>query len=101
LNDHGEWKCEDHCLTSRNHEFCGETEHFTNFAVLFQGIADGGCNETTNYVLAWISLAFVSIALIFILLTILVIELWYRRKNYNETEEFDRLSRTVATTLKD
>ena len=44
------WKCEDKCVkkeksTEKNDTtvFCGETSHFTSFALLFEGIAKGGC----------------------------------------------------------
>ena len=46
----GDWLCEDRCLDTMNDQLCGDTDHFTNFAVLFDGIASGGnpCGETPN-----------------------------------------------------
>ena len=53
--DPPEWRCEDHCLEefdSQDNSLCGDTEHFTSFAVLFGGIANGGnCNEEEDYIL--------------------------------------------------
>ena len=53
--DPPEWKCEDKCLKkldSQDNSLCGDTEHFTSFAVLFGGIANGGnCNEEEDYIL--------------------------------------------------
>jgi len=49
--DEKEFKCEDECL-ERNDEdqLCGETSHFTNFAILLQGGGSSGgkCGSSTN-----------------------------------------------------
>ena len=53
------WKCEDKCVkkeksTEKNDTtvFCGETSHFTSFALLFEGIAKGGgCGDDKDYIL--------------------------------------------------
>lgn len=38
-----EWKCEDQCLTSHgSNTVCGQTDHFTNFAILLSGTAGSG-----------------------------------------------------------
>lgn len=42
------WKCEDRCLKSEKNDYlCGNTDHFTSFALLFNGIAkkNGGCGS--------------------------------------------------------
>jgi len=46
-----EWKCEDKCLEENNDNLlCGETEHFTNFALLLNGGASGssGCESSSE-----------------------------------------------------
>ena len=39
--------CEDECLSENNDNYCGRTDHFTNFAILLgAGIGnDGGCGD--------------------------------------------------------
>lgn len=34
------WECEDTCLERDDNEFCGKTDHFTNFALLLDSKAD-------------------------------------------------------------
>ena len=53
-----QWKCEDNCLKQVKNEttslsyLCGKTSHLTSFAVLFEGLANGGkCGEGYDYVL--------------------------------------------------
>ena len=49
------WECEDKCL-SKNKDglLCGETDHFTNFAILFTGVKSN-CDDDFNYIFdeAW------------------------------------------------
>jgi hypothetical protein len=52
VNEKQEWECEDNCLqvadSDQEQKVCGMTSHFTNFAVLLTGIADGdgpGCSS--------------------------------------------------------
>jgi hypothetical protein len=47
------WRCQDICLsTNSNGQFCGETTHFTNFALLLGGIAAAGdvCSSSGDYI---------------------------------------------------
>ena len=37
-----EWKCQDNCLKKKGKQLCGQTDHFTNFAVLLGGSVSGG-----------------------------------------------------------
>ena len=40
------WKCEDECLEPKGGQLCGQTDHFTNFAVLLSGSGGGkGCDD--------------------------------------------------------
>ena len=44
-----EWKCEDPCLEVDNDgRACGTTNHFTSFAVLFQGTGAGKCASDSD-----------------------------------------------------
>ena len=68
----------------------GNTNHFTNFAILLGAIEDperGDCSEEeVNYVLAWLSCAFIILAILIILICIVLIE--YRvRKEANEMKK--------------
>jgi hypothetical protein len=50
-----EWKCEDSCLDETdNNTLCGETDHFTNFAILLTGTGSGkGCDRDDDYITSW------------------------------------------------
>ena len=40
------WECEDKCLRRNSDDLlCGETDHFTNFAILFTGIQNNNCDD--------------------------------------------------------
>lgn len=44
-----EWKCEDNCLDENsNGLYCGNTNHFTNFALLLAGGSNNGCNGNSS-----------------------------------------------------
>ena len=51
-----EWKCEDKCLEENNDNLlCGETEHFTNFALLLSGGLNGGGSACESSSTDWIT----------------------------------------------
>ena len=43
----GQWKCQDRCLQEKNNLLCGDTDHFTNFALLLTGGGGGGCGKSS------------------------------------------------------
>lgn len=43
------WRCEDPCLAPRKDLLCGNTSHFTNFAILLTGGGGGKCDNDENY----------------------------------------------------
>jgi hypothetical protein len=46
-----EWKCEDYCLSSnQDGQLCGDTSHFTNFAILLRGSNSADCESGKTYV---------------------------------------------------
>jgi hypothetical protein len=52
------WKCEDECLKERGDLLCGETSHFTNFAILLGGMQSGGkCDDDDGVGIDWLKKA--------------------------------------------
>lgn len=80
-----EWICADKCLDSSDDYLCGKTDHFTNFALLLTGLTSnnkaGDCESPKeDYVLAWISLAFICAAIVIVALSVVVVEYRYSYK---------------------
>ena len=80
LNDQGEWECEDPCLESKGDQLCGQTTHFTNFALLLGGAAGAtGCGSGNfEYTLTYLSVGFIGGALLCILVAMILIEIRFR-----------------------
>ena len=80
----GEWECEDECLSRENNQYCGITDHLTSFALLLNGkTSNSNCSNEDNYLIPWMSLAFVGLAVILFMVVVIIIELkirWQRRK---------------------
>ena len=76
------WKCEDKCIQRKGKFACGDTDHFTNFAILLAGLSgkggDGCSDNDENSVIIWLSCAFIISAISIVLLSILVIEIRVR-----------------------
>lgn len=75
------WRCEDPCLESQDNEnmWCGETNHFTSFALLLNGNRGSDpCDGDTGYTLAWISLGFIIGAIAIFMIAALAIEVYYQ-----------------------
>lgn len=73
-----EWKCVDKCLKSSNgSQLCGDTDHFTSFAVLFEGTDN---SERCDYdaTLSWISLGAIIGAILCCCFWIPVLEIYHR-----------------------
>ncbi len=47
---HGEWRCEDETLETREDTLCGDTDHFTTFAILLRGGPDPIVEDDMDYV---------------------------------------------------
>ena len=88
--DGGKWKCEDECLTSvetkgansagakEENLLCGGTNHLTNFAILLMGNdAQKQCQSGKDGIFGWIFTGMVGGAVVVILLSVLVIELFF------------------------
>lgn len=78
--DPPEWKCEDKCPTKRGRTFCGETTHFTNFALLLGSVGADECRSDASEELifdaAWkdgVLVASVAVGICFCCLVLLVL----------------------------
>ena len=82
----GRWICEDQCIKSSNGTSCGVTSHFTNFAILLSGAGGGKgqddpCRSSSqDYTLPYISLGFVAGAICIVLISVIFIEVWFRKE---------------------
>ena len=75
--------CEDQCLKSSNGSSCGVTSHFTNFAILLSGQAKGGrddpCSTSTpDYILPYLSMGLIALAICIVLVSVFFIEVRIR-----------------------
>ena len=61
--------------------------HFTNFAILLAG--DGCDNGDANYIITWLSLAFVLLALFAVVFAIAWVEFRIRYKQFQFTSELN------------
>ena len=70
------------------------TDHLTSFALLLGG-NNNNCsnNENENNVIAWLSLGFVAVAILFVMLGVVAIEVRIRAKRLNINQNFRDISR--------
>ena len=84
LNSKDEWQCQDPCLTSKNGQLCGKTDHFTNFALLLSGAGNQKGSDpcassiSANNVLPFLSLALILLAIAVVVVSVILIELRVR-----------------------
>jgi len=82
----GRWECEDPCVEQdQNGLFCGTTGHLTNFALLLSGGKGDPCGSEEDYLIAWISLAFICTAIILTFLAAILVEIRVRLKHRGKT----------------
>ena len=83
-----EWECADECVEENDEgQFCGETDHFTSFAILLSGGGSNGCDseDGVDKVITYLSVGFVAVAAIFLFIFLLIAEIVFRiRKDRNE-----------------
>jgi hypothetical protein len=83
-----EWKCQDPCLTRENSTYvCGDTGHFTSFAVLLDGTGGDGCggdSSGANIIIQWLSFSSLILAGGLIIGSVVVLEVWQRRQRGNK-----------------
>ena len=89
LNENNEWECQDECLDSKTNErgekaLCGETDHFTTFALLFSidGEDCNNDNQDLNATLGWLTLALVILAICIVMIAVGGIEIVYRKQRW-------------------
>lgn len=78
----GRWECEDPCVEqNQDGLFCGSTGHLTNFALLLSGGNGDPCGSDEDYLIAWISLAFICAALCLTFVAAILVEIRVRIKH--------------------
>ena len=92
--DKAKWRCEDECLTkTKEGSLCGQTDHLTNFALLFTGAGERNrdpCHSSSDngqITISWISLGMVCGAIVIVALSILAVELRIRWNSYQLNKE--------------
>jgi hypothetical protein len=101
--------CQDKCLQEKNQWICGNTDHFTSFAVLLGGSAGGGggdeCGGSSTEgtsVIVWLSLAAILAAIIIVVSAITFYETFKRvSKKYTATKEKKRDSHVRSLMMSD
>jgi len=107
INENNEWECVDECIElNEDGQYCGETDHFTSFAMLLNTSNDGNSNEcgSSNNGVTWItylSIASVGLALLIILIALLVGEILFRRKLKKKNDELQRVPDKTQQTMQD
>jgi len=85
------WKCEDHSLISDGLSRCGTTYHLTNFALLLD--VSGGDSTPLDHVIEWLSLGFLVAAIVLVGLSVVMIELYARKKKKKRERKFSSISK--------
>jgi len=69
--------------------YCGKTNHLTSFSILLEG---NGGSSTEDYIIAWVSLGVVGLAIIYIAIAVVLIELRYQKKRHEVTDKIKKIS---------
>lgn len=103
LADDQEWKCEDRCLQERESSssaskaLCGNTPHFTNFAILLgHGAGDDCTDRGIDEVITYLSVGLLCGAGVIIVISLILIEIRYRYLHAERQAEFTVHERTLA-----
>ena len=96
------WKCEDKCLSDppntsasgddNTQTFCGDTDHLTDFSILFKGSDNNNeCGDGNEIdVFAWLALAFCIAAILLCIIVSLSFDLYKRYDTYSRNRHIDR-----------
>ena len=104
IDDTNDWKCEDPCLREKESNgetlFCGETDHFTSFAILLDSsTSNSGCDsDDDNEIFVWLSIAFIGCSIVIIIISIAIIEIFYQNRARNLSLELDRRTHIAGQT---
>ena len=108
------WRCEDECLTTGaargvnasnagadgENLLCGQTSHLTNFALLLiGGDGEAPCLSGKGNTFAWISLGMVGGAILAVSLSVVAIEINFRRTRYQTDRKLKVLTDAVGNQL--
>lgn len=80
---------------------CGETDHLTSFALLLKGDGSGfgDCDDNEDYLIAWLSLAFVAFALVIFFIFVIVFESRMAYRNYRRERLLSSISKMQSQHL--
>lgn len=92
-----EWICEDKDLTSKDGQLCGNTAHFTSFAILIGANLPSECGgDAMNRVVGWLSMGFGLAAILVICVSIVILEVKMRIKQHKLEKNFSHSTRLLA-----
>ena len=122
--DKEEWVCEDRCLEKEDGTYCGSTgmyslpfrflplglvpwqtvgfsldyvDHLTSFALLLGG-GNRECANTMDKVVLWLSVGFVAGALVFIAITVLLLEIRFQLAGRKQRRVLRSLNQRIIAT---
>lgn len=95
-NSKGNWECVDECVYSKNGQICGDTDHFTSFAILLGANTDT-CDS--NLVISYLSLAVICTCGIIVLISFAIIEIRMRIITFKRNSEFRVLADSIDSKL--
>jgi hypothetical protein len=97
-NNENEWKCVDECLEVSEGQLCGETDHFTSFAILLGGNGNNDkCNSDSQIVIQYLTWIFLGTSIIIVCASWILIELKTRYSTHQKKISFQRLSDRIGT----
>mmetsp|Transcript_855 Transcript_855/g.3125 ORF Transcript_855/g.3125 Transcript_855/m.3125 type:complete len:983 (-) Transcript_855:50-2998(-) len=96
-----EFVCEDPCVEEEDDQLCGTTDHLTSFALLLGG-GEGGTttcdgDDGTDLLFTWLSIAFISAALVIVIIALVIIEIKVRRKFWKKERGMRNMTRKVTS----
>lgn len=78
-------------------QYCGNTDHFTSFAILLQG-KKNNCNkenEELDSVITYLSLASVAFAFVIAIIIVIAYELHFQHKKILASKQFKSMARRM------
>jgi len=96
-----QWECQDKCLKQKGNEYCGTTNHFTSFALLLGANTNNDpCNsEDESYVIAWVSVALILVAIACFVIATIIIEIIYRKQRMDDKKQLEILTMKMESAM--
>ena len=96
-----QWECQDKCLKQKGNEYCGTTNHFTSFALLLGANTNNDpCNsEDESYVIAWVSVALILVAIVCFVIATIIIEIIYRKQRMDDKKQLEILTMKMESAM--